>query len=192
MNVKAAVRGAALAAALACVQPAAAQGPPSRVAESDGRVPHDNLGAQNPEEAAAKAKAALADYVTSLYWYGTGVLVLTGLVVLGEFIIMWQRGHGWDDWNSLRIVVVTLALGLASFLVVAGFSANQMAAVIGLMGAAIGYVFGKEPPAGSNGRASAGPPSAAGGPAPHAHAPPALPAAGGPQAVAAPDEAAGR
>lgn len=120
----------------------------------DTREPRQQMhpeepGKQAAESAETKGKPATMDMtevVQNLHWYGTAILLLTLLTLVGEFCVI-IRGNIWRGWDSLRVIVVTLIIGVGGFLVVAGYSANQLGVITGIFGAIVGYLFGKEAPA---------------------------------------------
>jgi hypothetical protein len=92
---------------------------------------------------------------STMLYFGIAILVLTALLLTGEVAVVIQSKRGWGDWNSFRIVVVTFVLGLGAFLIVAGFSSNQIAPMTGIMGGVIGYLFAKNPRAAAGNQDSA-------------------------------------
>ena len=71
-----------------------------------------------------------------------GILIF-GLAVLGmEMAVLWRQKQGWGQ-NSTRIFGLTLVVIAGLFLVTAGYSENQMAPMIGLLGTIAGYLLGK-------------------------------------------------
>jgi hypothetical protein len=90
------------------------------------------------------ANPSMEQLISNLHWYGTGILVLTALLLAGELCIMVRFGKSWEDWNSLRVVILTLVIGVGAFLVVAGYGATQTGTITGILGAVVGYLFGKD------------------------------------------------
>jgi hypothetical protein len=53
------------------------------------------------------------------------------------------KGKASSDW-SFRLMGLALVLTAGLFLIVAGFSQEQMAGMMGLLGSAAGYILGKD------------------------------------------------
>lgn len=71
-----------------------------------------------------------------------GVL-LFGLVILClEIGILFKLRQNWDA-HSTRMVGLTLVVVTGVFLITAGYSENQIAPMIGLLGTIAGYLLGK-------------------------------------------------
>lgn len=73
----------------------------------------------------------------SLAVLGFGLLILGG-----QMAIMLKLGKGWGP-NSTRISGLTLVVISGVFLITAGYSQDQIAPMIGLLGAIAGYLLGK-------------------------------------------------
>jgi hypothetical protein len=66
-----------------------------------------------------------------------------GLLVLGaQMAIMLKVGKGWGP-NSTRISGLRLVVVSGVFLITAGYSQDQIAPMIGLLGTIAGYLLGK-------------------------------------------------
>lgn len=75
-------------------------------------------------------------------YMGWGVLVF-GIVIIGmEIAVMLRLKKGWGT-QSIRITGITLVLISGIFLIVAGYSQEQIAPMIGLLGTIIGFLLGK-------------------------------------------------
>jgi hypothetical protein len=71
-----------------------------------------------------------------------GVLAF-GLLVMGmQVFVMLRTAKGWD-MESTRIVGLTLVVVAGLFLITAGYSQDQIAPMIGLLGTIAGYLLGK-------------------------------------------------
>jgi uncharacterized BrkB/YihY/UPF0761 family membrane protein len=107
------------------------------------------VGQQIPEVADkqnSQESKEMGSLVVAVSIFAALLLILTGATIAAEIWVMNKRGKGWDDWNSFRIVVITLVVSVGGFLVVVGYSSGQLAAIMGLMGAIVGYMFGKGEP----------------------------------------------
>jgi len=71
-----------------------------------------------------------------------GVLVFGLLILGGQMAIMLKVGKGWGP-NSIRISGLTLVVISGVFLITAGYSQEQIAPMIGLLGTIAGYLLGK-------------------------------------------------
>ncbi len=75
--------------------------------------------------------------------YNLSILVLGfGLIIIAleVFLIMKKKI---DADNTVRFIIVTLIITAALFLITAGYSNDQIAPAMGLMGAIAGYLLGK-------------------------------------------------
>jgi hypothetical protein len=70
----------------------------------------------------------------SVLGFGLIVIVLETILILRKKI---------EEENAVRFIVVTLIITAALFLITAGYSNDQIAPVMGLLGAIAGYLLGK-------------------------------------------------
>ncbi len=70
------------------------------------------------------------------------VLVFGLLVMAGELLVMLKRERGWGP-NANQIVGLTLVVTAGLFLITAGYSQEQIAPMIGLLGTITGFLLGK-------------------------------------------------
>lgn len=82
------------------------------------------------------ARSALELYL-SLAVLGFGLIIL----VL-QMAVMLKLGKGWGP-NAIRISGLTLVVICGVFLITAGYSQDQIAPMIGLLGTIAGYLLGK-------------------------------------------------
>jgi len=78
-----------------------------------------------------------------------GVLLFGAFIILLEFSVMLRLKKGWGT-NSIRITGISLVVIAGLFLIVAGYSQNQIAPMMGLLGTIAGFLMGKtdnKPPA---------------------------------------------
>ena len=75
--------------------------------------------------------------------FGVSVLVF-GAIIIGIEIFLLKARPTWGASWFLKIVGLTLVLTAGLFLVVAGFSQNQTAPMMALLGTVAGYLLGKE------------------------------------------------
>src|SRR5713226_3309219 len=78
-------------------------------------------------------------YETQLGW---GILIFGFLTILLEVLVMLKLQKGWGT-QSIRIVGLTLVLTSGLFLIVTGYSQDQIAPMIGLLGTITGFLLGR-------------------------------------------------
>jgi hypothetical protein len=72
-----------------------------------------------------------------------GVLVF-GILAMGmQILVMLRQNRYWDVW-SIKIVGLTLVISSGLFLIVAGYSQDQVAPMMGILGTVVGYLLGKD------------------------------------------------
>jgi hypothetical protein len=92
----------------------------------------------SPSSQATRSGHAAIEIVLSL-----GVLVFGAVIIFLEILVMLKRAMYWDLW-SFKILGLTLIIVAGLFLIVAGYSQNQAAPMMGLLGTVAGYLRGKE------------------------------------------------
>lgn len=70
------------------------------------------------------------------------LLLLTAGLAGGVIYLAKTAQKPWSPQSLLRVLGIVLIIPLAVVLVVAGYSEDQIASVIGLMGVAVGYLLG--------------------------------------------------
>jgi hypothetical protein len=70
------------------------------------------------------------------------LLILTAGLAGGVIYLAKTAQKAWSPQSLLRVLGIVLIIPLAVVLVVAGYSEDQIASVIGLMGVAVGYLLG--------------------------------------------------
>ena len=70
------------------------------------------------------------------------LLILTAGLAGGVIYLAKTAQKTWSPQSLLRVLGIVLIIPLAVVLVVAGYSEDQIASVIGLMGVAVGYLLG--------------------------------------------------
>lgn len=128
---------AAMIVALAVAAAAAQAKPEPRLDTPRGdtaKETHKDYQAQLPDDVPADNRRGrpMPDYSTALFVFGCALAVLTLAAGAGVIFVMVRSGKGWEDWNSLRVFVCVFGIGMVAFLIVAGYSANQMAGLVGL------------------------------------------------------------
>lgn len=90
--------------------------------------------AQQPPELGGRSELEL---------YLSLAVLLFGLIIMGlQIALMFKVGKGW--WpNSIRVSGLTLVIISGVFLITAGYSQDQIAPMIGLLGTIAGYLLGK-------------------------------------------------
>ena len=106
-----------------------------------------------PQEAPALANNAKEQQQVVL---SLGVLVF-GLCLSVAEVYMTKQGEGWDPQRSTQLLGITVIIVAGMFLITAGYSENQIASMMGLLGAIAGYLLG---------RTEGGGPGSPGGPRP--------------------------
>ena len=70
------------------------------------------------------------------------LLLLFALVVMGLTAWLLKAGH--SATSLLRVFGTILVITMATFLVVAGYTNEQLGAPLGLLGTIVGYLLGRE------------------------------------------------
>lgn len=108
-----------------------------------------NYGTNIPDEATqalGTGTHSMDNLVNALMLYGIGIAAF-GLVSLA--LVAWLLVNDkLPKERAANFFVSIIIATLAAFLMVAGYGQQQMAAVMGLFGAILGYTFGKESPKG--------------------------------------------
>lgn len=73
---------------------------------------------------------------------GVAILTFTVLVLAIQAILITKSKSTWHPNSMLRFMGLTLIMTSALFLVTAGYSAEQMAPAMGLLGTIAGYLLG--------------------------------------------------
>jgi hypothetical protein len=100
-------------------------------------------------DAAANESNGLAVEAGMEWWSTTNamtmcsVLLLFGLIVMGLTTFLLKNGH--PGQSILRIFGTFLVIIMATFLVVAGYTNEQIGAPLGLLGTIAGYLLGRQP-----------------------------------------------
>jgi uncharacterized membrane protein len=74
--------------------------------------------------------------------FGISILVF-GVIVIGMLVWTAASGKMPVEWG-FRLIGLALVLTAGLFLIVAGFTQEQMAGMMGLLGSAAGYILGKD------------------------------------------------
>lgn len=105
--------------------------------------------AENAAEAAAPVAAQAARAAEAAGWWSNSnamtmcaVLLLFGLIVMGLSTYLMKAGQ--PAQSVLRVFGTLLVIIMASFLVVAGYTNEQLAAPMGLLGTVAGYLLGRQ------------------------------------------------
>jgi len=93
---------------------------------------------QSPSAQATRSGHTAIEIALSL-----GVLVFGAVIISLEILVMLRRAMSWDLW-SFKVLGLTLVIVAGLFLIVAGYSQNQAAPMMGLLGTVAGYLLGKE------------------------------------------------
>jgi hypothetical protein len=76
---------------------------------------------------------------SNLAW---GILIFTFLALCIEAVVVVKAQKPWSPQSILRVFGITFIVPLSVLLIVAGYSENQIAPVIGLLGVIAGYLLG--------------------------------------------------
>lgn len=71
------------------------------------------------------------------------VLVFGAIVIGLQILVMLRQNKYWDTW-AIKIVGLTLVITSGLFLIVAGYSQDQVAPMMGILGTVVGYLLGKD------------------------------------------------
>ena len=94
-----------------------------------------------PMDADIGAPDVISVMTTNELWLSFGVLIFGFLVMLIELYLM--RINRFDQGQAVKFILVTLVITSALFLITAGFSNNQIAPAMGLLGTIAGYLLGR-------------------------------------------------
>jgi hypothetical protein len=83
------------------------------------------------------------DLVTTL---SISVLVFTAVVLVLATLLLWRKDYGGQ--MILKAFGLITIIGMSAFLMVVGYSNEQLTPIIGLFGALAGYLLGKDTNAG--------------------------------------------
>lgn len=72
-----------------------------------------------------------------------GLLVFGAVLVGLQVLLMVTQRRYWDDW-SIKVTGLTLVITSGLLLIVAGYSEEQAAPMMGMLGTVAGYLLGKE------------------------------------------------
>ncbi len=75
-------------------------------------------------------------------YFGIAILVF-GLLTLAMLVFLASKRSLPNEW-AFRLIGLALVVTAGLFLIVAGFSQEQMAGMMGLLGSAAGYILGKD------------------------------------------------
>lgn len=71
-----------------------------------------------------------------------GILVFTLVLIIVEAMIIMRADKTWAPASILKVIGLTLIICMSAFLVVAGYSKDQIGPVMGLLGVVAGYLLG--------------------------------------------------
>ena len=73
------------------------------------------------------------------------MLVFTLVLIIAAAIILMKAEKGWTSASILKVLGLTLIIGVSTLLVIAGYSTGQIGPVMGLLGVIAGYLLGDRP-----------------------------------------------
>ncbi len=112
--------------------------PPQQVSNTP---PTREVANKPPMDADVGAPATISVMTTNELWLSFGVLIFGFLVMLIELYMV--KANQFDQGQALKFILVTLVITSALFLIAAGFSNNQIASAMGLLGTIAGYLLGR-------------------------------------------------
>ena len=112
--------------------------PPQQVSNTP---PTREVANKPPMDVDVGAPATISVMTTNELWLSFGVLIFGFLVMLVELYLM--KVNHFDQGQALKFILVTLVITSALFLIAAGFSNNQIASAMGLLGTIAGYLLGR-------------------------------------------------
>ena len=83
------------------------------------------------------------DWSSIEVYLSIGVLLFSIIVMAMQYWYLKQNGQSWASESVIRFIGFPIVISAALFLVVAGYSDQQVAPVFALLGAIAGYLFGK-------------------------------------------------
>ena len=83
------------------------------------------------------------DWSSIEVYLSIGVLLFSIIVMAMQYWYLKQNGQSWASESVIRFIGFPVVISAALFLVVAGYSDQQVAPVFALLGAIAGYLFGK-------------------------------------------------
>jgi heme/copper-type cytochrome/quinol oxidase subunit 3 len=75
-------------------------------------------------------------------WLSVAVLIFGLTFMVAQAVVMVKKKDGWGPYST-RIAGLTLVIVAGLFLITAGYSQDQIAPMIGLLGTIAGYLLGK-------------------------------------------------
>ena len=83
------------------------------------------------------------DWSSIEVYLSIGVLLFALIVMFMQYRYLKQQGQSWTSESVIRFIGFPIVISAALFLVVAGYSDQQVAPVFALLGAIAGYLFGR-------------------------------------------------
>lgn len=130
--------------------------------DSTGLRPNDNdavlsrLKAHVAENVQLEAQSTEAMRYADEWWSAKSAITMCSMVLAFGLIAIAISSalalRKIEKDTILKVVVIPMAVMLAVFLVVAGYSDSQIAPAMGLLGTIVGYVLGASSPASSKGQ----------------------------------------
>jgi hypothetical protein len=88
--------------------------------------------------------------ITEIY-FSLAILFFGMILAIMEILVVIRKGTGWDI-ESVRLLGLTLVITVGAFLIPAGYSQEQIAPLVALLGTIVGYLLGRDssPPQGTS------------------------------------------
>ncbi|MFO0943885.1 MAG: hypothetical protein U0930_24375 [Pirellulales bacterium] len=131
-----------LGATTASAQPQPPAGQPSSAPAF--QIPSELTQTKTPNDSPRSPSAEIIRAHERSFYVALAVLAFGTLILVLESFIILKTNVNWDAFAVLRLFGLTLILTAGMFLISAGYSQDQLAAMMGLLGTVAGYLLGKE------------------------------------------------
>jgi|GEM_PF-5672532 len=95
----------------------------------------------NPKFAPDVPEDVAAEWKTLARYFAGGVLIFGLILFLSILLFQYKRNFSLDT-SVVQLLIIILVITAALFLIITGFSKEQITPIIGLLGTVIGFVFG--------------------------------------------------
>ena len=110
----------------------------TQVESTNGVTSAEDDSAEEPEE----SKTIIQTPLTRLEFYLSVIVLIFGLIVVIIEIILIKTGQITSE-SSIKFTIITIIIISTLFLITAGYSNDQIAPAMGLLGTIAGYILGK-------------------------------------------------
>lgn len=123
---------------------------PAATAKGTGDTESDDAATRGADPDASGAETPVVPSEIAPYQHtfieialSIGLLVFGGVLVGLQALLMITQKRYWDDW-AIKVTGLTLVITAGLLLIVAGYSEEQAAPMMGMLGTVAGYLLGKE------------------------------------------------